>query len=262
MDPIAAVITLNLDPTIELGPLSLAWHGIMSAAGLATGAWAAVRVARERGMATDPVWAATIAAAIAGIAGARILFLVENDAGALLDPGDLLGTHGFSIYGGIVFGGLAAALVLRGTGRPLPYLDVLATGFPLGLAVGRIGDVINGEHFGPRSDLPWAIRYTHPEAEVPSANLGYHPGGLYEVALGLALLAIVWPLRHRLRRPGALLWSVIGLYAAGRFLMFFYRSDSAELALGLNGTQWLSLAIAAVAAAGLAWAVRAPLRSR
>lgn len=257
-----AVITLHVDPLIELGPLTLAWHGIMTAVGLAGGAWAAGRVARERGMEVDPVWAATIVAAIAGIAGARILFLVENDAGALLDPGELLGTRGFSIYGGIVFGGLAAALVLRGTGRPLPYLDVLAAGFPLGLAVGRIGDVINGEHFGPRSDLPWAIRYTHPEAEVPSGDFAYHPGGLYEVVLGLLMLAIVWPLRHRLRRPGALLWTVIGLYAAGRFLMFFYRSDSDELALGLNGTQWISVAIAAAAAAGLAWALRSPLRSR
>lgn len=234
----------------------------MSAAGILAGGWAAARLARERGLPADPVWAATVAAAIAGIAGARILFLVENDPGALLDPGELLGTRGFSIYGGIVFGGLAAALVLRATGRTLPYLDLLAAGFPLGLAIGRIGDVINGEHFGPRSDLPWAMRYTHPEAEVPSTAVAYHPGGLYEVVLGLVLLGIVWPLRHRLRRPGALLWTVIGLYAAGRFLMFFYRSDSDELALGLNGTQWLSLAIAAVAAAALAWGLRAPLSSR
>ena len=53
----------------------------------------------------------------------------------------------------------------------LRYLDALAAGFPLGMAIGRIGDVINGEHYGPVSDLPWAIRNTHPDADVPSNEL-------------------------------------------------------------------------------------------
>lgn len=40
------------------------------------------------------------------------------------------------------------------------------------------------------------------------------------------MFAVVWPLRDRFRRPLMLLWTVIGLYGGGRFLMFFYRSDS------------------------------------
>lgn len=245
-----------MDPTIELGPLTLAWHGIMSAAGIVAGAWAAARVARERQLAVEPLWTATVAAAIAGIVGARILFLAENDPAGLLDPGDWIGTRGFSIYGGIAFGGAAAAITLRRLGAGVRHLDVLAAGFPLGLAVGRIGDLINGEHFGPPSDLPWAIRYVHPEAEVPGAELAYHSGGLYEVVLGLLLLALIWPLRDRFRPPGTLLWSVIGLYAAGRFAMFFYRSDSDELWLGLAGSQWFSLAIVLMAVVGLGAARR------
>lgn len=247
-----AIITLNVDPTLELGPFTLAWHGIMSAVGIAAGAWLAARVARERGLPADPVWAAAAAAAVAGMAGARLLFLAENDAAALVDPGAWLGTRGFSIYGGAAGGGIAAALVLRRLGDATRYLDALGVGFAFGLAVGRIGDVINGEHFGPASELPWAIRYVHPEAEVPGATLAYHPGGLYEVVLGLIMLAVAWPLRKRLRAPGALLWTVLGLYALGRFAMFFVRSDSAELALGLAGSQWFSLALLAVAAIGLA----------
>ena len=123
------------------------------------------------------------------------------------------------------------------------------------MAVGRIGDVINGEHYGPRSDLPWAVRNAHPDADVPSNLVAYHSGGVYEVAVALAMFAVVWPLRHRLRH-GSLLWTVIGLYGAGRFLMFFVRSDSTDLVLGLSFTQWISLAMVAVAALGFAASLR------
>ena len=132
----------------------------------------------------------------------------------------------------------------------------MAAGFPLGMAVGRIGDVINGEHYGPATHAPWGIRYTHPEADVPRPDIAFHPGGLYEVVLALAMLAIVWPLRHRFRRPTMLLWAVIGLYGAGRFVMFFYRSDTDPGVLGINEAQLVSLALVAAAAIGALWAAR------
>ncbi len=124
----------------------------------------------------------------------------------------------------------------------ITYLDALAAGFPLGMAVGRVGDLINGEHYGPVSDLPWAVQNSHPAADVPSNQLAYHSGGLYEVLLALLMLAVLWPLRDRLVRPGAFLCSVIAMYAAGRFAMFFVRDDSTILTLGLSFSQWASLA--------------------
>lgn len=79
------------------------------------------------------------------------------------------------------------------------------------------------------------------------------------------MFAVIWPLRHRFRQPGSLLWTVIAFYAAGRFLMFFVRDDSTELIVGLSVTQWISLGLLAVAAFGLALARRpavAGVRSR
>ncbi|MBA3304996.1 MAG: prolipoprotein diacylglyceryl transferase, partial [Thermoleophilaceae bacterium] len=61
----------------------------------------------------------------------------------------------------------------------------------------------------------------------------------------------LYGLGKRLRKPGALLWTAIALYGAGRFVMFFYRVDSEPLALGLDTTQWISLVLVAVALAGL-----------
>jgi Prolipoprotein diacylglyceryl transferase len=82
--------------------------------------------------------------------------------------------------------------------------------------------------------------------------LAYHSGGLYEVLLAAIVSAIAWPLGTRLRQPLALTWLVVALFALGRFFEFFLRSDSADLALGLEIAQWTSLVLLAVAGAG-AW---------
>jgi prolipoprotein diacylglyceryltransferase len=54
-------------------------------------------------------------------------------------------------------------------------------------------------------------------------------------------------------------WVVIALLAAGRFVEFFVRSDSATVALGLETAQWTSLALMLFAAAG-AWVTSRELR--
>ncbi|MBA2763212.1 MAG: prolipoprotein diacylglyceryl transferase [Thermoleophilaceae bacterium] len=247
------VITIGIDPTIELGPLTLAWHGFAIALGVLAGAWVAARYARERGLDPERVTSLVLIVALSGIVGARFFYLAVAEPGALLRPQEWVGTTGFAFYGALILAPIAVALYLRRERLTPRYLDALAAGFPLGMAVGRIGDVINGEHYGPPSDLPWAFRYTHPDADVPSTVLAYHSGGFYEVVLALGMLAVVWPLRHRLRRPLMLLWAVIALYGAGRFVMFFFRSDSEALALGLNEAQWTSLALMAAAAVGAWW---------
>lgn len=133
----------------------------------------------------------------------------------------------------------------------------------MGVAIGRVGDVINGEHYGERSTFILAVRNAHPDALTPNPAFAYHSGGLYEVLLAAAIFAVVWPLRHRLRRPGDLAWLVLGLFAAGRFFEFFLRGDSPQLALGLNNAQWTSLVLLIVVIAGRAFTVRrGDMRSR
>lgn len=70
------------------------------------------------------------------------------------------------------------------------------------------------------------------------------------------ILTVIWPLRHRLARPGDLAWLVLGLFATGRFFEFFLRSDSPQLALGLSNAQWTSIALLAAVLAGRTITVR------
>lgn len=245
-----AVITVGIDPTIELGPLTLAWHGITIAIGILIGGLAAASEARRRGLETAPLQTIGVILVVAALVGSRVYYLAEH--GELLDPTEWLGTRGFTFYGGLLAAALGIGGYLWRRRLSVEYLDGVAFGLPLGIAIGRIGDVINGEHYGPATDFFFGVRNTHPDADVPSPDLAYHSGGLYEVMIGAFTFIVVFAFRNRLRRPTAMTWLVIALLGVGRFIEFFARSDSPTVALGLEAAQWTSLVL--IAAAGLgAW---------
>ncbi|MDQ3768128.1 MAG: prolipoprotein diacylglyceryl transferase [Actinomycetota bacterium] len=247
-----AAITIGIDPTIELGPVTLAWHGITIALGIMIGGVAAGRYARSYGLDVDPFYTIGSIAALAGIAGGRIFYVLENDPAGLIDPEVLFSNRGFTFAGGVILAAVAIALYVRGRDLSPRYLAAGALGLPLGVAIGRIGDVINGEHYGPATDFFLAVRNTHPDADVPSPALAYHSGGLYEVLLAAVIFAVVWPLRHRFTHVTTPVWLVLGLFAVGRFVIFFFRLDSDEVTLGLNSAQWTSVAVLIFAIAGAA----------
>jgi phosphatidylglycerol---prolipoprotein diacylglyceryl transferase len=240
-----AVITIGIDPEIHLGPVTLAWHGLTIAIGVVSGGIAAARYARERGLEVERLYPIALLLVLGAIVGGRLLYLAEHG-------GRLLGTTGFTFDGGVILAALLIAAYVWRERLSARYLDAVAVGLPLGVAVGRIGDVINGEHFGPQSDFLLAVRNSHPDALTPNPDLAYHNGGLYEVLLAALIFAIVWPLRNRIQRTGMLVWLVLGLFAFGRFFEFFVRSDSPELALGLDNGQWTSVLLLVASAIG-AW---------
>ncbi|MGH2746048.1 MAG: prolipoprotein diacylglyceryl transferase [Thermoleophilaceae bacterium] len=244
------VITIGIDPTIEIGPVTIAWHGLTIAVGILIGSLAAAYDARRRGLDPQRLYAIAMIVVVGALVGGRAFYLLEH--GRLGDPDAWFATTGFTFYGGFVAAALGIAYYVWRERLSALYFDAIAAGLPLGIAVGRLGDVINGEHYGPATDFFLGVRNTHPDALTPSRELAYHSGGLYEVMIGAIVFAIAWPLRKRLHRPLALMWLVIGMLAVGRFFEFFLRSDSADLALGLETAQWTSLALLVVAAAG-AW---------
>lgn len=141
-----AVITIGLDPFIHVGPLTIAWHGLTIALGILLGTVLAARWLRERTLATEPLYALAGLLALGGIVGGRLFYLMEHG-------GPLFGTNGFTFDGGVIVAALLLFGYVRRRQLSLRYLDAIAAGLPLGVAVGRIGDVINGEHYGPRSDF-------------------------------------------------------------------------------------------------------------
>ncbi len=247
------VITISIDPYLRLGPVAIAWHGLTIALGIAVGAAIAIGRLKQQGEDSDPVWVAAVLTVIGALVGGRLFYLFEHG-------GPLFGTTGFTFFGGMIG---AVALIGLYTWRARlggVFLDALALGLPLGVAIGRVGDIINGEHYGPASDFFLAVRNAHPDALTPNPALAYHNGGLYESLIGLAIFVIAWLVKDRLPRAGDLTWLVLALFAFARFFEFFIRADSPDLALGLDNTQWTSLGLFIVIAAG--WAVSTRWRKR
>lgn len=245
------VIEIGIDPMIDVGPLTLAWHGLTIAIGILLGGLWAGAEARARGLDVEPLYTMGVILIGGAIVGSKLFYLAEH--GDLADPSAWFDSRGFTFYGGFIAVAIGLAAYVRRQRLDVEYLDAIALGLPLGYAIGRIGDVINGEHFGPATTFFLGVRNTHPDADVPSSEIAYHSGGLYEMLIGLTTFLIALALRRPLRaRPTAMIWLVMGMMAAGRFVEFFVRNDSAGSALGLEAAQWTSVALIIVAAAG-AW---------
>jgi phosphatidylglycerol:prolipoprotein diacylglycerol transferase len=136
-------------------------------------------------------------------------------------------------------------------------LDYAAPAVALAQAIGRWGNYVNQELYGPPTDLPWGI-FIRPENRLAgyAAFERFHPLFLYESLWNLGLaLALLWVWR-RFRQwllPGDLFLLYLVGYPLGRFLLEFIRIDFVS-AYGVNFNQAVMLLTAIVA--GLAVFVR------
>ncbi len=234
-------------PLLRAGPLALRPTGLLAAAGLLLGLAVAVRAARRDGLDHRPLARAVVLAAGAALVGAHLGHLLAYHPEELADPWALLRlADGLSSMGGLIFGGAALALALRGRGPGLArFADAIALGLAPGWAVARVGCALVHDHPGRRTTFPLAVAY-------PDGLR--HDLGAYEAALLLALSALLLGLRRRGVLPGRLL-AVLALgYGLGRFLLDFLRASDLPGAdprwSGLTLAQWVCLPLAA-------WAVRA-----
>src|SRR5437763_894749 len=124
----------------------------------------------------------------------------------------------------------------------------------LGLAAGRLGNVINGELVGRAPSGPWAMVF--PQVD----NLPRHPSQLYEFALeGLLLFVILWWYANRHRPMGAVSGLFLLGYGTMRFIAEFAREPDNFLGYltgGLTMGQWLSLPMIGAGFLMMIWAYR------
>jgi len=247
-------IVIDLDPNIvRLGPILITWHGVFSVLGIIAAArlgfWLLERdgVELKGGSGDALAWMV-----IFGLAGARLLYVWENFR--LFSNGQLLRIFaltegGISQWGGL-FGAMIGAYIWSRRSK-FSFWKIVDAGGPaamIGLAVGRIGDVINGEHHGSPTTLPWGVEYVNPNTLGQPGQV-VHPEVAYEMVLCLAILAALLPLHQRLkhRLPDGVLGLIyFGVYAAGRFLLSYLRLDPAVF-IGLRQAQIASALMVVIA---------------
>ena len=271
---ILGAINIPFSPyIIDFGPFLLSWHGFFTFVAVAAAVILTVRWGRKEGLDGDAILSVAVWCIIGGIIGARVLHVVDFWNIYSAEPVRIFTVWqgGIAIFGAIIGGFIAgsAYILIRNSnwflsfwGRFLPFAgepekaplpsigrlaDVAAPALLLAMAIGRIGDIINGEHWSTFTDLPWGVVYSH--IDSPGAfRAASHPAVAYELIMDLAIFAIIWPLRNRLRPNGMLFVLYGALYSIGRFFVSFLRTEANTYFGGaLNEAQIVSLVVIAIA---------------
>ena len=261
-------IEIPWDPYLfTIGLFHFTWHSLLAVIGIIGGVMVARRLAPRSSITTEQVTTLALWGVAASIVVARALYVIDeweirfadNIAGIFQ-----LNQGGITVWGAIIGGTIGVGGAAWWMRLPVrEALDIGAPGTILGMGVGRIGDLINGEHHALASDLPWAVSYTHPNTlgQGPMRpgidQFPVHPATTYELLGDFLIFAgAVW-LVYRYMGSLATYWYVVAGYSALRLGLQFLRIDQTELFLGLQQSQVIG--IIGIMAAGV-WAARRLVR--
>lgn len=259
-----AYIPINIDPVIfYIGPLALRWYGLMYVVGILVALWVIRGYTKRKGIAQDKVYRMLWWCIVAGLIGGRLYFVIQQPnffSFYIKQPQHILATWegGMAFFGAIFL--VIPTIFWRAKVERINPLVAIDAGVLFGAAgqiFGRIGNIINGDIVGYRSNLPWATLYTNPHSffcqglAIPSQCgqpfTAVQPSAAYEMIANIVLLAIMLFLAYRLRRPGTLMLIYLFGYVITQFSIFFVRDNLIVSFLGLNWglkqAQWTSLVV-------------------
>lgn len=276
---VGAVIRWLLPALCDQHGLPIRGYGVMFLVGVVAGTGLAAWRAWRRQLDPDLIFSLAFWMFVPGIVGARAFYVIKewndqflpefhNGPAALLGAVVNIAQGGLVVYGGLIGGMLGLLLFVRKFRLPLlATCDLIAPSLVLGLALGRIGCLLNGCCYGDVCELPWAVRFPHdsppylaqvargqitlPAVPIPQRSLPVHPTQVYSSinALLLCLLLLAYdPFR---RRDGELSALLISIYPIARFLLEEIRTDEPDFWItGMSISQNVSLGLL-ICAAGL-----------
>lgn len=257
-----ATIVIDLNPNLgRIGPLMITWHGVFSVIGILAAARVGQYLLSREGIPGERIYDMAVWMVVAGLIGARLLYVWENYqlfVGAWQKV-FFLTEGGIDQWGGIFGALIGGYLWCRRSGVDYRLvLDAAGPANALGFAIGRIGDIINGEHHAIASNLPWAVQYVNPFT-LGEPGRTVHPEVAYELIWNLMVFTAAMLTFDRFKRrvpAGVVGLTWLSVYAMGRFCLSFLRTDS--LVLGLRQAQWAGLAMVVVSVVLIAiWAFQA-----
>jgi phosphatidylglycerol:prolipoprotein diacylglycerol transferase len=242
-----------IDPvifTIKVGSITwpIYWYGVIIGVAVAAGALIAEREVVKRGGREGYIWEILPVVALWGVIGARLWYVLNDILGGnsqfLEDPIRIfkIWEGGLHIYGAIALGLFVA---FRYT-RKFPFdrwmlIDAVAPVLLVSQAIGRIGNFINQELYGPPTDLPWGVMIAAEKRMAPWNDLTlypvettrFHPTFFYEMIWNLlAAIVIIWLARKLGERfkPGSAFYTWMLLEGVGRFWIEYFRPDQPVIA--------------------------------
>jgi phosphatidylglycerol:prolipoprotein diacylglycerol transferase len=265
-----------IDPVaFQLGPLQVHWYGIIIAGAVLIAGMLGTRVARWLNEDPDDGWSMLLLVMILSVIGARLYHVIHlwdfYVANPVLIP--QIWEGGLGIPGGVAGGALGIFLYTRSQGlHTARWMDVFAPALLFGQVIGRLGNFVNQELYGPPISecgngtyppcLPWGIQIDAAHRagtpwdalSFPVETTTFVPLFAYEMALNLiGVLVILFVMRRfapRLFAGDAVLMYIMW-YGSVRTLLETYRVNNWTIA-GLPTAMWIGI-IGVVLAAAWFW---------
>ncbi|MGN0443288.1 MAG: prolipoprotein diacylglyceryl transferase [Acutalibacteraceae bacterium] len=252
--------------------VSIKWYGAIIAFGFVLAVLFGGRVAYKWKISLDKMVDILISGTVFGILGARLYYVAfEWDYYSQhLDQILNIRGGGLAIYGGIIFGILAAFVTAKiERVNFLNLLDMVGMSLLIGQGIGRWGNFANQEAFGSFTTKPWGMMsdtilayiQSHPSefgfenmtsseigAYVIENDLYVHPTFLYESLWCLLSFAILYIILKKFRKFSGQLFLTYGvLYGLERAVVEGLRTDSLYIGnTSLRVSQLVSICLASV----------------
>ena len=228
---------------VEFGPFVLRWYGLLMVTAILVGTTIASKYIARKGQDPDDFWDMLLWVMIPGFIGARLyyVFIQSSDTAYYLNnPGEILKVWGggIHIFGAFILGGIALWVFTRIRRLPtLIFLDAIGLASPIAQAIGRWGNFINQELYGPPTKWPFGLKIEEAHRLVPYNDLikypeettRFHALFFYESAWNfLGFIIIFWLSRRfeKVLKPGDVVLMYLIWYPFGRFFIEFLRTDS------------------------------------
>lgn len=216
---------------ISIGPLTFYFYGLIIAASIYFG-WVLAKKRASlykvpKGIFDDPILLVPLAL---GIIGARTYHILDYWDFYSQNPRSIfyLANGGLGIWGGLL--GIFIGFFIICKVKKLNFLSVLDLVSPsllLAQVIGRVGNFINQEGFGPPTTKFWGVFIEPSRRPDQFAGFSYfHPTFFYEAILdGIFLLALLY-LAKKLKFRGQIFALYLIFYSAARFIAEFWRIDT------------------------------------
>lgn len=239
-------IDWTVNPNLIEDPIMIRWYGVLFAAAFLLGHRILGRIFQNEGVPEKQLDQVLIYTMIGTIIGARLGHVFFYDWGYYsenLMEIPQIWKGGLASHGGAV--GIILALWIfskKVSKRPLLWiLDRVVTSIALGGVFIRIGNLMNHEIVGAKTEVPWAFIF-HRLREVPTPR---HPSQIYESIAYLAVFGVLYYMYWRkaaYKKQGLLIGSFLVLIFAARFFIeFVKRHQTLDPDAYLSMGQWLSI---------------------
>ncbi len=178
----------------------------------------------------DRVYPFALAVILGGLMTARVGHIVDNWTVYAGRPDQFIAfwNGGLAVTAAPIGASLAGLVAARALALPIGFMfDTSVIGIVLGEAIGRLGDIVNGEHHGVAcSGMPWCVRYTG--ASTLGQREAAHPVAAYDLVIDAVLFAVLFRAWRRLRGrspEGRVYLLYMALYGAARVASSSLRAD-------------------------------------